>query len=236
MCLNYCKGINFVYKYYYYGCPTWSWYYPYYNTPLITSLFEYISIHSNELSVTSDHKMGKPFSPIQQLVAVIPPQSAITCLPNSINLIMLDTNSVLSHFFVELSSRKKRDQIEVRLPFIDEELLVNVIHPYELKLDIIYQKLNEIHPFPSYYCHHDLINNNDTSLFKSNVIIKGSDPSIVQFKEVNHFYIHCTPKSANEAIFNLQELVIPSSILASKEDIKSTLNSNVKKLLTDLFK
>ena len=64
----YMTGLCFVYRYYFYGVPSWSWYYPFFYGPFASD-FKYAS---HDCTLTLDH----PLSPFEQLMATLPPSSA----------------------------------------------------------------------------------------------------------------------------------------------------------------
>ena len=64
----YLEGINWVYKYYYTGCQSWDWFYPFHYAPLAVDLFE---------NVKTEYKFekGNTYRPVEQLMSVLPKQS-----------------------------------------------------------------------------------------------------------------------------------------------------------------
>ena len=72
VCINYLKGMAWTLQYYLHGCTSWSWYYPYYYAPLLSS-FELLENLDINLSVLDD---SKPIPPLEQLMSVLPPQSS----------------------------------------------------------------------------------------------------------------------------------------------------------------
>ena len=40
---KYIEGLEFYARYYFIGLPSWSWYYPYHYTPLLTDVYDYLS-------------------------------------------------------------------------------------------------------------------------------------------------------------------------------------------------
>lgn len=74
--------------------------------------------------------MGKPFQPIQQLMAVLPPVSArVAGIPKEMLHLMETRDSPLADFFpcdfgLDLNGKRYAWQGVVLLPFIDEPRLV----------------------------------------------------------------------------------------------------------------
>jgi len=71
----YIRGWEFVTLYYLQGCPSWTWCYTYHTAPTLSQL-----LHSNTLPCT-EFETTSPCTPLEQLVSVLPPSSAGTCLP-----------------------------------------------------------------------------------------------------------------------------------------------------------
>lgn len=67
--LYYIEGIIWNYTYYYKGCVSWDWFFPYYYAPLLSDLRNF----SRE---SFDFEMGAPFNPCEQLLSVLPPFSS----------------------------------------------------------------------------------------------------------------------------------------------------------------
>ena len=85
MCTTYVEGLCWVLKYYYEGCPSWSWYYPFHYAPFASDL---TCIYEYNIQFT----LSQPFQPIQQLLAVLPSESA-HALPESFRWLMTDLSS-----------------------------------------------------------------------------------------------------------------------------------------------
>jgi 5'-3' exonuclease len=69
----YIEGLVWNLKYYYQGCVSWEWYYPYHYGPMMSDLVDLDQI-LNEVSF--EGKMGKPLAPFEQLMACLPPSYA----------------------------------------------------------------------------------------------------------------------------------------------------------------
>jgi len=132
-------------EYYFNGCISWQWYYPYHYTPFLNDLSEVLEtfiIDRNDpqspLKVPPQFVLGEPFKPFEQLVAVLPVYSC-RFLPKIFHH-LFDSSSPISHFYpkeVTIDNSRKGPEWtnKVLLPFIDENLLVGVVKPLFDKLD-----------------------------------------------------------------------------------------------------
>jgi 5'-3' exonuclease len=70
VCHEYFRGMEWVYRYYTTGIPSWTWTYPFFYSPfareMVTSLDTYVS---------KPFQMGRPMEPFRQLLSILPPQS-----------------------------------------------------------------------------------------------------------------------------------------------------------------
>ena len=65
---SYIEGLAWVFSYYYNGCPSWHWYYPYHYAPFASDL-----IGCDSLDIKFE--LGGPVAPFEQLLSVFPKQS-----------------------------------------------------------------------------------------------------------------------------------------------------------------
>lgn len=62
---QYIKGLVWNYKYYYQGCVSWSWYYPFYYAPFISDL-------ENFSDLVIEFPKDEPVDQLEQLLSIMP--------------------------------------------------------------------------------------------------------------------------------------------------------------------
>ncbi|CCK71177.1 chromatin-binding exonuclease XRN1 KNAG_0G01190 [Huiozyma naganishii CBS 8797] len=128
---NYVEGLQWVLYYYYRGCPSWGWYYQHHYAPRISDL-------ARGLDQIIKFDLGRPFTPFEQLMAVLPERSK-NLIPAALRPLMYDPNSPIIDFYpasVKLDMNGKTADWEavVLLSFVDEQRLVEAMKPYLAKL------------------------------------------------------------------------------------------------------
>lgn len=126
---NYVQGLCWVLAYYYQGCASWSWYYGYHYAPFASDFLEVAQFSPVEF------QQGFPFSPFEQLMAVLPPASK-GLLPEQFHWLMIEERSAILDFYptevpIDRNGKKFDWQGVVLLPFIEHNrLLENVREVY----------------------------------------------------------------------------------------------------------
>ena len=120
----YVEGLAWVLLYYFQGCPSWTWYYPYHYAPFAQDFTDM------EKQVINFQK-GKPFRPYEQLMGVMPAASNHT-IPTPFHPLMTDEDSPIKEFYpvdfeVDLNGKKFAWQGVALLPFIDEKRLLDAM-------------------------------------------------------------------------------------------------------------
>ena len=121
---SYVEGLCWVLLYYFQGCPSWTWYYPYHYAPFAAD-FQDID------KMKVDFEKGEKFRPYEQLMGVMPPASKHT-LPEAFHPLMEDEDSPIKEFYpldfeVDLNGKKFAWQGVALLPFIDEKRLLKAM-------------------------------------------------------------------------------------------------------------
>ncbi|KAG1674258.1 5'-3' exoribonuclease 2 [Nymphon striatum] len=124
----YAEGLCWVLKYYYQGCPSWKWFFPYHYAPFASD-FTGVA----ELNIDFE-KNTKPFNPMEQLMSVFPAASK-QHLPPSWGTLMEDHDSPIIDFYpedfkIDLNGKKWAWQGVALLPFVDEQRLLTTLKEY----------------------------------------------------------------------------------------------------------
>lgn len=134
---SYLEGISWVLKYYFQGCPSWNWYYPYHYAPFAADFHDMADVIKEKgIAFT----LGQPFKPFEQLMSVLPAASGIH-LPEVFQDLMKNDDSEIIDFYpedfqIDMNGAKMSWQGIPLLPFIDEErLLAAVKAKYHLLTD-----------------------------------------------------------------------------------------------------
>lgn len=124
---SYVMGLCWVMKYYYDGCASWKWYYPFHYAPFASDLR---NIERFEKDVRS-FELSKPFNPVEQLMAVLPSDSS-HAIPKEARWLMKDPESPILDFYpmdvpVDPNGKAMPWLWVVLLPFIDEDRLLSAM-------------------------------------------------------------------------------------------------------------
>lgn len=121
---SYVEGLCWVLLYYFQGCPSWTWYYPYHYAPFAADF-----VDLDKMSVKFEK--GKPFKPYEQLMGVLP-ASSNHAIPKAFHPLMTDEDSDIVDFYPEdfeldANGKKQSWKAIVLLPFIDETRLLTAM-------------------------------------------------------------------------------------------------------------
>ena len=126
----YVEGLAWVLLYYFQGCPSWEWYYPYHYAPFAADFKDLA-----KMEITFEK--GRISRPFEQLMSVLPAASR-HALPEVFHPLMLNEDSEIIDFYpedfeVDLNGKKMAWQGIALLPFIDmPRLLAAVQSKYPL--------------------------------------------------------------------------------------------------------
>jgi 5'-3' exonuclease len=147
VCNNYLESLLFTLKYYYTGCPSWTWHYKHRIAPLPSDVYNFLS--SGKVNIENiKFELGNPYTPFQQLMMILPPQMN-ELIPKSLRPIMLDEKNLCIQFYptdfrLDASVGIKFEYCEAILPEINEELLLEKVRAGEEKLTENEKKRNKL--------------------------------------------------------------------------------------------
>lgn len=121
---SYVEGLAWVLLYYFQGCPSWTWYYPYHYAPFAADFVEL-----NKTNV--EFEKGRIFKPFEQLMGVLPAASN-HAIPEVFRPLMSDEDSEIIDFYptefpIDLNGKKFAWQGVALLPFIDAKRLLDAM-------------------------------------------------------------------------------------------------------------
>uniref|UniRef100_A0A3B4UHB3 5'-3' exoribonuclease n=1 Tax=Seriola dumerili TaxID=41447 RepID=A0A3B4UHB3_SERDU len=117
---SYVEGLCWVLRYYYQGCASWKWYFPFHYAPFASDFKDIKEMF------TEFEKGTKPFKPLEQLMGVFPAASG-NFLPETWRNLMSNPVSSIIDFYpddfaIDLNGKKYAWQVAL-LPFVDERRL-----------------------------------------------------------------------------------------------------------------
>ncbi|XP_040920788.1 5'-3' exoribonuclease 2 [Toxotes jaculatrix] len=118
---SYVEGLCWVLRYYYQGCASWKWYFPFHYAPFASDFKDIKAMF------TEFEKGTKPFKPLEQLMGVFPAASGNFLPQTWRNLMTSPVSSIIDFypddFAIDLNGKKYAWQGVALLPFVDERRL-----------------------------------------------------------------------------------------------------------------
>ena len=92
---SYIEGLIWCLAYYYRGCISWGWFFPYHYGPMLSDLTNLPEVFSN-----IKFEVGQPLKPFEQLMGCLPPASA-SLVPKIYRKLMSSPESPIKQFYPE---------------------------------------------------------------------------------------------------------------------------------------
>lgn len=120
----YVEGLAWVLLYYFQGCPSWDWYYPYHYAPFAK---DFVNLEQMDIKF----EKGRISKPFEQLMSVLPAASR-RALPEVFHDLMTNKDSEIIDFYpeefeIDLNGKKMAWQGVALLPFIDMPRLLKAV-------------------------------------------------------------------------------------------------------------
>jgi len=147
VCKNFLEAIMYSTRYYYTGVPSWTWYYRFPVSPLISDVLDY---YNRVVKNVNDIKleMGEPVKPIQQLMMVSPPQSRELLPPVFQKLMVEPSSPIIEYYPVDFDyfvfQKFNLYQAEPILPLINQTMFIKTLEENESGLTADEKKRNTI--------------------------------------------------------------------------------------------
>ena len=124
LCFSYVEGLTWVLQYYYRGVASWGWFYPNHYAPMASDLSGQTLL---DAVAAVSFTLGTPFTPFEQLLAVLP--SASSQLLPATHRALMEAGSPIQDFYpltFKIDFEGKRNDWEgiVQVPFIEEARLL----------------------------------------------------------------------------------------------------------------
>ncbi|WVQ68061.1 uncharacterized protein L199_006267 [Kwoniella botswanensis] len=128
---RYIEGLQWILNYYYKGVASWGWFYNYHYAPRITDL-------KGIPDFKFDFNLGKPFTPFQQLMGVLPEESKEHVPPAYRDLMYEETSPIIDFyprdFALDMNGKKQDWEAVIKIPFIDEVRLLRAMAARDQRL------------------------------------------------------------------------------------------------------
>mmetsp|Transcript_17165 Transcript_17165/g.39454 ORF Transcript_17165/g.39454 Transcript_17165/m.39454 type:complete len:1600 (+) Transcript_17165:173-4972(+) len=141
----YVEGLMWCLAYYYRGCISWGWFFPYHYGPMLSDLR-----NLPEMFEKIQFTVGKPILPFQQLMSCLPPASS-ALVPKPFRHLMTSPDSPIIQFYptnfeVDMNGKKNPWEGVNLLPFIEINLLLDTIqkHASDEKLTDAERRRNRV--------------------------------------------------------------------------------------------
>ena len=125
VCDKYCEVLNWTFKYYFEGCPSWRFSYDYGAAPCLSDILNYISkIDLNKYEFSDD----VPYTQNQQLMMILPPESKDIFPKKYVKLIYNELSEFYPrHYKLEMVDKAVDWMYTPILPIIDDEVIMEYV-------------------------------------------------------------------------------------------------------------
>tara|TARA_B100001248_G_scaffold55090_1_gene36498 strand:- start:9736 stop:11670 length:1935 start_codon:yes stop_codon:yes gene_type:complete len=147
---EYIKGLKWITRYYFDGCPSWNWFYRFDYPPFLEDIRDFL-ITKKDFSIKNlKFKISRPLRPFNQLLLVLPPQSSFL-VPKMLRPLMNDPESKLvkkgvypTRFEIDYINKHKQWMGIPQLPEIDIDIVYDSYSKVEKEMMELKDKQTKI--------------------------------------------------------------------------------------------
>jgi hypothetical protein len=147
VCQMYLKSLEYTLQYYLVGVPSWRWDYPFRMAPMPSDILYFLKTVPQDLNFK--FSLDTPYTPIEQLVMIQPPQTA-DIIPRATRQLMTSAKSPIIQFFpidfeLDILAGEKFIYSEPILPDMVDEMVKPVVTASFAKLTETEKKRNTLY-------------------------------------------------------------------------------------------
>ena len=233
----YIEGICWVFHYYYNGCISWGWYYPFHYAPFASDLIQIADL-------PIEFNMGEPFEPVEQLLSVLPPYSSYA-LPICLKNFMHNKESEIIDFFpkdimLDINGHPFSWMGVNLIPFVDEErirIVVKRLKPRFSAEELDRNKFGKPLVFFNHKENESLKNLIGENFKRENFIIKINTPNFRVFSATLSFFDDSINKEKNYTckLEGLNIKVVKDSKIGAMEFLNAESKPHFSRLLNGVL-
>ncbi|KAI3381230.1 hypothetical protein SNEBB_010442 [Seison nebaliae] len=211
---EYIRGMAWVMKYYYQGCASWDWFYPYHYAPFAS---DFRSIETADIKFDINNVESQPASPFEQLMCVFPAESR-SLIPQIFHKFMLDEDSPIIDFYpnnfkIDLNGKRQEWQGVYKLPFADSVRLRETIKDEMKNLskeEKIRNSLGKMNLFVPTRL------NNDMEELCKKILPKEKSKTLFKKQTINHIFGSLKQISINSPDFKIKIKEISNRVISDR--------------------
>lgn len=134
----YLEGLIWVARYYYNGCESWTWQYPFTHAPFVSDVYKYMKNKNININKIKFNK-AKPLPPCVQLISVLPP-SCSHLMPINYSKLVTDLKSPIIDMFpkqvkIDMINKDMNWMCIPLLPYLNVERILDATKNIKLNKD-----------------------------------------------------------------------------------------------------
>ena len=126
----YIEGLKWVTEYYYNGCPSWKWKYPFIQSPFISDIYKFLVATKFDIN-NIVFNIGEPLTPEMQLLSVLP-RSCADLVPKKYTHLMISNKSPIIDMYpievdLDIIHKDMFWECTPKLPYLDIDRIIEAV-------------------------------------------------------------------------------------------------------------